>query len=88
MIILATDGLGDNLWDEDVLEEVLRWGTDVRGMSEALAKRAKKVCEEGVKAGETPFARKAAAEENRTHVGGKADGTFPLLSCAMSSVKA
>lgn len=76
VLVLATDGLGDNLWDEDVLEEVMRWGTDVGGMSEALAKRAKKVSESGAKGEETPFARKAAQEENRTHVGGKADGAF------------
>lgn len=81
VIVLATDGLGDNIWDEDVLEEALRWGQDVRGMSEALAKRAKKVVESGALSGETPFARRAR-EENKTHVGGKADGKslFSFLS--------
>jgi serine/threonine protein phosphatase PrpC len=73
VIVLATDGLGDNLWDEDVLEEAIKFGQDVRGMSEALAKRAKKVSESGTQGGETPFARRAQ-EENKTHVGGKVDG--------------
>lgn len=74
VIVLATDGLGDNLWDEDVLEEAIKFGQDVRGMSEALAKRAKKVSESGAQGGETPFARRAQ-EENKAHVGGKVDGT-------------
>ena len=73
LIVLATDGLGDNLWDEDVLEEAIKFGQDVRGMSEALAKRAKKVSESGARGDETPFARRAQ-EENKTHVGGKVDG--------------
>lgn len=75
VIVLASDGLGDNLWDEDVLEEAVKWGRDVRGMSEALAKRAKKVSESGAAGGETPFSRRAH-EENKSHVGGKADGTY------------
>lgn len=73
VIVLATDGLGDNLWDEDVLEEAVKFGQDVRGMSEALAKRAKNVSESGSQGGETPFARRAQ-EENKMHVGGKVDG--------------
>lgn len=84
VIILATDGLGDNLWDEDVLEEAVKWGQDVKSMSEALAKRAKKVSEAGAAAngGETPFSRRAH-EENKTHVGGKVDGELfiaPIIS--------
>ena len=73
VIVVASDGMGDNLWDEDVLEEAKRWGEDVRGMSEALAKRALKVSEAGVSGGETPFARRAC-EEKKNHVGGKTDG--------------
>ncbi|KAL1705619.1 hypothetical protein EV121DRAFT_258275 [Schizophyllum commune] len=31
ILILASDGLSDNLWDEDVLEEVARWRAFVKG---------------------------------------------------------
>lgn len=81
--MLATDGLGDNLWDEDVLEEARRWGRDVRGMSEALARRAKGVSEagKGANGGETPFSRRAT-QEGKGYQGGKADGSsiFSFLS--------
>jgi hypothetical protein len=90
VIVLATDGLGDNLWDEDMLEEAAKWGTDVRGLSEALAKRAKRISEIGLRDGEarleeTPFARKAAQEGGRTHVGGKQDGVFPIHNLSLLS---
>ncbi len=74
IIVAASDGMGDNLWDEDVLEEVVKWGSDVKGLSEALAKRALAVSEGGAFVGETPFGRRAH-EEKRNHVGGKADGS-------------
>ncbi|KAL1745906.1 hypothetical protein HDZ31DRAFT_35328 [Schizophyllum fasciatum] len=59
ILILASDGLSDNLWDEDVLEEVARWRAapptraapplrrrTLAGMlSEALCQRARRVSE-------------------------------------------
>jgi len=79
VIVVASDGMGDNLWDEDVLEEAKRWGEDVRGMSEALAKRALRVSEAGASGGETPFARRAC-EEKKNHVGGKTDDISVLVA--------
>ncbi|KAI4523140.1 hypothetical protein K525DRAFT_254942 [Schizophyllum commune Loenen D] len=35
ILILASDGLSDNLWDEDVLEEVARWRAFVKGGEES-----------------------------------------------------
>jgi protein phosphatase PTC7 len=79
IIVAASDGMGDNLWDEDVLEEVVKWGSDVKGLSEALAKRALGVSEGGAFVGETPFGRRAH-EEKRNHVGGKADDISVLVA--------
>jgi len=79
VIVVASDGMGDNLWDEDVLEEVVRWGADVRGLSEALAKRAQRVSMAGASIGETPFARRAH-EEKKNHVGGKTDDISVLVA--------
>lgn len=80
--------MGDNLWDEDVLEEARAWGRDVRGMSEALARRAKRVSERGAEGGETPFSRRAR-EEGKVHNGGKADDISVLVAviegCAPSA---
>ncbi|PBK62681.1 protein serine/threonine phosphatase 2C [Armillaria solidipes] len=82
ILILATDGLSDNLWDEDILDEVARFQSDhsseeggrdmlAAGMlSEALCSRAKRVAKDGE--GDTPFGRRAT-EEGRKWKGGKND---------------
>ncbi len=82
ILILATDGLSDNLWDEDILDEVARFqsnhsseegGRDMLAagmLSEALCSRAKRVAKDGE--GDTPFGRRAT-EEGRKWKGGKND---------------
>ncbi|KAK0470705.1 phosphatase 2C-like domain-containing protein, partial [Armillaria novae-zelandiae] len=81
ILILATDGLSDNLWDEDILDEVARFQSDhgeeggrdvlAAGMlSEALCSRAKRVAKNGE--GDTPFGRRAT-EEGKKWKGGKND---------------
>ncbi|KZT01666.1 uncharacterized protein LAESUDRAFT_763533 [Laetiporus sulphureus 93-53] len=55
ILILASDGLSDNLWDEDVLDEVVRFRRPFQGavqramlpsmLSEALCSRARRVAE-------------------------------------------
>ncbi|KDQ07823.1 hypothetical protein BOTBODRAFT_592554 [Botryobasidium botryosum FD-172 SS1] len=55
VVVMASDGMGDNLWDEDVVDEVrrfyVRWGgiggrvAGPQRLSEALCSRAKRVSE-------------------------------------------
>lgn len=60
-IILATDGLGDNLWDQEILAEVTgitESGTtnpkrSIQDIADSLVKRARTVGED--KWGESPF---------------------------------
>jgi len=61
VVVMASDGMGDNLWDEDVLDEVrrfyVRWGGiggrvgGPQRLSEALCSRAKRVSEGGLGGG-------------------------------------
>jgi len=64
-IILATDGLGDNLWDQEILDETTTAVVDSNGggggprkkgiqeIADSLVKRARTVGED--KWGESPF---------------------------------
>ncbi|KAL5638838.1 hypothetical protein ACGC1H_003255 [Rhizoctonia solani] len=75
IVILASDGLGDNLWDEEVLHEVERFRALSLGESsaqllgEALARRAKRAAE-GTK--DVPFGVRGRAAGVQ-FVGGKTD---------------
>ncbi|CUA74334.1 Protein phosphatase PTC7 homolog fig [Rhizoctonia solani] len=78
IVILASDGLGDNLWDEEVLNEVERFRTlslgqplqsSPQALGEALARRAKKAAE-GTK--DVPFGVRGRAAGVQ-FVGGKTD---------------
>lgn len=73
IVILASDGLGDNLWDEDVLSEISQFQIDSvnpQALGEALARRAKKAAE-GSK--DVPFGVRGKAAGVQ-FVGGKTDG--------------
>jgi hypothetical protein len=91
VLVLATDGLSDNVWDEAVLAEVVRFrrafldqggGVGRRALagmlSEALCSLARRVADGAAPAGEVPFARRAR-EHGRAFAGGKADGELPVL---------
>jgi len=87
IVILSSDGMGDNLWEEDVLEEVMAFrersgdGGAVgfpQQLSEALAKRARKASEGGTGSAEVPFGRKAKADGIKW-IGGKTDGEFDFV---------
>lgn len=93
ILILASDGLSDNLWDEDVLDEVVRFrrpcvAESVFGrsalaamLSEALCSRARRAAEGRAAGGpeqEVPFARRAR-ELGRAFQGGKPDGECTVL---------
>ncbi|CAE6490895.1 unnamed protein product [Rhizoctonia solani] len=71
IVILASDGLGDNLWDEEVLSEVERFQLESspQALGEALAKRAKKAAQ-GTK--DVPFGVRGRAAGVQ-FVGGKTD---------------
>ncbi|CAE6442078.1 unnamed protein product [Rhizoctonia solani] len=68
IVILASDGLGDNLWDEEVLSEVSRFqlsqivsgerDVNPQVLGEALARRAKKAAEGKA---DVPFGTRARA---------------------------
>lgn len=71
LVILATDGLSDNLWDEDIIDEVEKWdGSDVHVLSEALCSRARAVARD--RTAHTPFAQRAQLEGKKFD-GGKKD---------------
>jgi len=84
IVILASDGLGDNLWDEEVLLEVERFVRPSGGapigetqeitrdpavLGEALARRAKKAAEGS---GDVPFGMRGRAAGIH-FMGGKTD---------------
>ncbi|KAG6888037.1 hypothetical protein C0995_010953 [Termitomyces sp. Mi166 len=94
ILILASDGLSDNLWDEDVLDEVarfrrtwaspsdhLRRGAMPAMLSEALCSRARSVSERRGKPPEndTPFARRAR-DVGKEFTGGKRDDISVLVA--------
>lgn len=78
-MILSSDGLIDNLFDEDILEEVLR-RVPCRPdrVSEALASRAKTVSIDQL-AVASPFSQRAN-EEGIHYVGGKNDDISVLVA--------
>ncbi|CAE6344514.1 unnamed protein product [Rhizoctonia solani] len=70
IVILASDGLGDNLWDEEVLNEVERFReSSAQVLGEALAQRAKRAAQ-GTR--DVPFGVRGRAAGVQ-FVGGKTD---------------
>lgn len=78
VVILSSDGLVDNLFDEDILEEVLRHGDNPQLLSQALCARAKAVSEDQ-RAVASPFQQRAN-EEGIHFVGGKHDDISVLVA--------
>lgn len=78
LVILATDGLSDNLWDEDILDEVAKWDRiDVNVLSQALCSRAKMVAADPT--AHTPFAHRAR-QEGKKFDGGKKDDVSVVVA--------
>jgi len=81
IVILSSDGLVDNLFDEDILEEVLRFQPPFESpqeLSKALCSRAKAVSEDQ-RAVTSPFQQRAN-EEGIHFVGGKHDDISVLVA--------
>lgn len=78
IVILSSDGLVDNLFDEDILEEVERFGHSPQELSQALCARAKAVSEDQ-RAVTSPFQQRAN-EEGIHFVGGKHDDISVLVA--------
>lgn len=88
VVILSSDGLVDNLFDEDILEEVERssvasGSAPPQVLSEALCRRAKAVSEDQ-RAVTSPFQQRAN-EEGIHFVGGKPDDISVLVAVISSS---
>ncbi|KAG0151114.1 hypothetical protein CROQUDRAFT_651649 [Cronartium quercuum f. sp. fusiforme G11] len=79
IVILSSDGLSDNLFDEDILEEVLRKKPcKPDNLSKELANRAKTVSLDQL-AVASPFSQRAN-EEGIHYVGGKNDDISVLVA--------
>jgi protein phosphatase PTC7 len=78
IVILSSDGLVDNLFDEDILEEVEQFGHSPQELSQALCSRAKAVSEDQ-RAVTSPFQQRAN-EEGIHFVGGKHDDISVLVA--------
>lgn len=94
IVILGSDGLMDNLFDEDILEEVLRFGPaedmgasfsagvlehfSPQSVAEALCRRAK-FAAESPRTITSPF-QERAMEEGLNYVGGKNDDISVIVS--------
>ncbi|EGG10268.1 uncharacterized protein MELLADRAFT_115584 [Melampsora larici-populina 98AG31] len=79
IVILSSDGLVDNLFDEDILEEVIKYKPCVpEKVSESLALRAKTVSIDQF-AVASPFSQRAN-EEGIHYVGGKNDDISVLVA--------
>ena len=78
IVILSSDGLVDNLFDEDILEEVMRHKLSPQALSQALCSRAKAVSEDQL-AVASPFQQRAN-EEGIHFVGGKHDDISVLVA--------
>ena len=78
IVILSSDGLVDNLFDEDILEEVGQFGHSPQELSQALCSRAKAVSEDQ-RAVTSPFQQRAN-EEGIHFVGGKHDDISVLVA--------
>ena len=78
IVILSSDGLVDNLFDEDILEEVLTHSYSPQALSQALCSRAKAVSEDQ-RAVTSPFQQRAN-EEGIHFVGGKHDDISVLVA--------
>jgi serine/threonine protein phosphatase PrpC len=86
IVILATDGMFDNLFDEDIADEVAKCiRADARGMadpvriSRALASRAREVSEDSRYA-TSPFQSRAVAEGFYYQGGGKLDDITVIVA--------
>ncbi|KAI6108674.1 phosphatase 2C-like domain-containing protein [Pisolithus croceorrhizus] len=92
ILILASDGLSDNLWDSEVLDEVVRFkrstlagmlerSVDARGrvMSQRGGERASLMTDGGEVEDEVPFARRAR-EQGKSFKGGKIDDISVLVA--------
>ncbi|PWN23532.1 protein serine/threonine phosphatase 2C [Microstroma glucosiphilum] len=78
IIIVASDGLVDNLFDDDIIEEVQRFAPPPSSPDEALASRAKAISQDA-KAIVSPFQQRAT-EEGLHYVGGKHDDISVLVA--------
>ncbi|KAI9008464.1 phosphatase 2C-like domain-containing protein [Phycomyces nitens] len=79
IIILGSDGLFDNLYDEEILEEILKTlHADPQAISDALAMRAKQVSED-LDNPTSPF-QVRAMHEGLYYQGGKADDITVLVA--------
>ncbi|KAK5828699.1 phosphatase 2C-like domain-containing protein [Linnemannia elongata] len=75
IVVMGTDGIFDNLFDEDILEEVI---PEPSVISDALAKRAKNVAEDTRHHG-SPF-QSRAMQEGLYYQGGKQDDMSVLVA--------
>ena len=81
IIVMGSDGLFDNVFDEDVLDIVNSFGTSTlnpQDISDALLSRAREVAEDS-RSRYSPF-QERAKEEGFYHQGGKMDDTTVLVS--------
>ncbi|PWN35166.1 protein serine/threonine phosphatase 2C [Meira miltonrushii] len=77
IIVVGSDGLMDNLFDEDIIEEIDASNFSPQMVSEALCSRAKAVSEDS-RAISSPFQQRAM-EEGLNYVGGKHDDISVLV---------
>ncbi|ORZ14408.1 phosphatase 2C-like domain-containing protein [Lobosporangium transversale] len=78
IVVMGTDGIFDNLFDEDILEEVVKCVSEPSVISDALAKRAKSVAEDTRHHG-SPF-QSRAMQEGLYYQGGKQDDMSVLVA--------
>ena len=82
IIVMGSDGLFDNVFDEDILDIVNSFGSKKKQnpqlMSDALLKRAREVAEDS-RSRYSPF-QERAKEEGFYYQGGKMDDTTVLVS--------
>ncbi|KAK3838405.1 MAG: phosphatase 2C-like domain-containing protein, partial [Linnemannia elongata] len=81
IVVMGTDGIFDNLFDEDILEEVQKYERKIpepNVISDALAKRAKNVAEDTRHHG-SPF-QSRAMQEGLYYQGGKQDDMSVLVA--------
>ncbi|KAI9226249.1 MAG: phosphatase 2C-like domain-containing protein, partial [Piptocephalis tieghemiana] len=87
VIILGSDGIFDNLFDEDILETVTACAEkviiDARKVSQVLAQRAKDVSEDA-RCGASPFQSRAIAE-GLYYSGGKVDDISVVVAVVADS---
>ncbi|CAG8433642.1 1206_t:CDS:2 [Ambispora gerdemannii] len=79
IVVLGSDGLFDNLFDDDIVEEVRRNGLRAQTISDALAWRAKGVSGDLNNVNGSPFQCRAS-QEGLYHLGGKMDDITVLVA--------